>query len=42
MAVFAEITSAMPLLHVTMNIGMGLPHDHQYVAEYRLKLDLPT
>lgn len=42
MAVFAEVISAMPLLHVTMNIVVGLPRDHQYVAKYRLKLDFPT
>ena len=42
MSVFAEMVSAMPLLHVTTSRGMGLTHEHQYVAEHRLKLDFPT
>lgn len=29
----AEVVSAMLLLHVTMSRGMGLTHEHQYVAE---------
>lgn len=35
MSVFAEMVSAMLLLHITTS--MGLTHEHQYTAEYRLK-----